>query len=52
MNPYIETFESWNKVATQYQEKFMNLDIYDATYDSFCSKIRGKKHPKILEIGC
>ena len=48
---YTITFETWNKVASIYQDKFMDLDIYNDTYDFFCSAIIGK-HPRILEIGC
>lgn len=51
MNPYEETFETWNKVASLYQDKFMNLDNYNETYDLICNSITGKG-AKILEIGC
>ena len=51
MNPYIVTFQTWNKIAEVYQDKFMDLDLYDDTYDFFCEKIE-KNDPKILEIGC
>ena len=33
MDRYTETFETWNKIATQYQDKFMQLDLYNYTYD-------------------
>ena len=51
MDPYKETFETWNKVAKLYQDKFMDLDLYDDTYDNFCEQIN-KSNPTILEIGC
>ena len=51
MDRYKETFKTWDKVASLYQDKFMNLDLYDFTYDFFCSSIV-KKHVKILDIGC
>ncbi len=51
MDSYRETFETWNKIASQYQEKFMYLNIYDATYDFFCNSV-SKDKPTILEIGC
>jgi 2-polyprenyl-3-methyl-5-hydroxy-6-metoxy-1,4-benzoquinol methylase len=51
MDPYKTTFETWNKIASLYQEKFMDLDLYDDTYDIFCKKINGSD-PKVLEIGC
>ena len=46
-----ETFETWNKVAELYQEKFMDLDIYDGTYDDFCKNVPGP-NASVLEIGC
>ncbi|MFY0482200.1 class I SAM-dependent DNA methyltransferase [Flavobacterium sp. PLA-1-15] len=51
MDKYKTTFESWNKVASLYEEHFMDLDLYNDTYDVFCEAIE-KAKPKILEIGC
>lgn len=51
MDRYKETFETWNKVASLYQDKFMELDLYNETYDFVCHSIT-KKNAKILEIGC
>lgn len=51
MDKYKITFEAWNKVAQLYQEKFMDLKLYDVTYDIFCELIL-ERHPEILEIGC
>lgn len=51
MDKYKETFETWNKVASLYQDKFMDLDLYDETYDFICHSI-SKENAKILEIGC
>jgi 2-polyprenyl-3-methyl-5-hydroxy-6-metoxy-1,4-benzoquinol methylase len=51
MDRYKETFESCNKFATLYQDKFMDLDLYDDTYDYICESIQ-KETPKLLEIGC
>src|SRR5437016_8972835 len=51
MDTYKETFETWNKVASLYEDKFMYLDIYNETYDVFCNSI-SKDNPNILEIGC
>lgn len=51
MDKYKETFDTWNKIASLYQDKFMDLDLYNATYDFICSTIT-KGHAKILEIGC
>jgi 2-polyprenyl-3-methyl-5-hydroxy-6-metoxy-1,4-benzoquinol methylase len=51
MDRYKETFETWNKLAQLYQDKFMDLDIYNDTYDFVCNCL-DKPNPKILEIGC
>ena len=51
MNPYEETFETWNKIASLYEEKFMDLDLYNQSYDAFCDLLK-KENPKLLEIGC
>jgi 2-polyprenyl-3-methyl-5-hydroxy-6-metoxy-1,4-benzoquinol methylase len=51
MDKYKETFDTWNKVASVYQEKFMNLDLYNETYDFICNSI-DKREAKLLEIGC
>jgi len=51
MDKYLETFETWNKVAKLYEDKFMDLDLYNDTYDKFCELLL-KKNPSILEIGC
>lgn len=46
-----ETFETWNKVASLYQDKFMDLDLYNEGYDFICNSIM-KRNAKILDIGC
>lgn len=51
MDSYKETFETWNKVAKLYEERFMDLDLYNDTYDAFCEKLT-KKDPTVLEVGC
>jgi 2-polyprenyl-3-methyl-5-hydroxy-6-metoxy-1,4-benzoquinol methylase len=51
MNSYDETFETWNRVALQYQDKFMDLDLYNHTYAFFCNLIT-TENAKLLEIGC
>lgn len=51
MDRYKETFETWNKVASLYQDKFMDLDLYNDSYDFICKSII-KDKAKILEIGC
>lgn len=51
MDKYQETFETWNKLASRYEEKFMDLDLYNVSYDFICDSIV-KVNAKILEIGC
>lgn len=51
MDRYKETFDTWNNIATLYQDKFMELDLYNETYDFICSSI-DKPNAKLLEIGC
>jgi 2-polyprenyl-3-methyl-5-hydroxy-6-metoxy-1,4-benzoquinol methylase len=51
LDKYKETFETWNKIANIYQEKFMDMDLYNDTYDYICKNIE-KPKAKILEIGC
>ncbi|MFN4152343.1 MAG: class I SAM-dependent methyltransferase [Candidatus Sericytochromatia bacterium] len=51
MDKYKETFETWNNLASKYQEQFMNLDRYNETYDFICNSIT-KDKANLLEIGC
>lgn len=51
MDRYKETFETWNKIAKLYEDKFMDLDIYNDSYDFICTSI-SKHKATILEIGC
>ena len=51
MESYKITFQTWNRVASVYQDKFMDLDFYHDTYDKFCQLIE-KNNPTIFEIGC
>ena len=51
MDHYQLTFQTWNKVASLYQEKFMDLDLYNDTYDRFCGLVE-KQNATILEVGC
>jgi ubiquinone/menaquinone biosynthesis C-methylase UbiE len=51
MDKYEETFETWDKVAKLYQDKFMDLDLYNDTYDAFCDALPNS-NSTILEIGC
>lgn len=51
MDKYKETFQTWNKVAHLYQDKFMDLDLYDESYDFICDSVL-KNNAKILDVGC
>lgn len=51
MDNYEKTFETWNKLAHNYQGKFMDFDLYDDTYNLFCEWLE-KPNAKIFEIGC
>ena len=51
MDKYEETFETWNKVAEIYQEKFMKLKLYDESYRVICEEIE-KRNAQLLDVGC
>ncbi len=51
MDHHKETFATWNKMAKLYEDKFMDLGLYNKTYDFICQSIT-KENAKILEIGC
>jgi ubiquinone/menaquinone biosynthesis C-methylase UbiE len=41
----------FNKYATEYQNKFMNVSLYKDTFDFFCDCIKNK-NASILEVAC
>lgn len=51
MDPYQETFQTWNKLADLYESKFMDLTIYDHTYDFICENVPARG-ARLLELGC
>jgi 2-polyprenyl-3-methyl-5-hydroxy-6-metoxy-1,4-benzoquinol methylase len=51
MDKYKETFDTWNNIADIYQAKFMNLHLYNDSYDYICNFLN-KQKAKLLEIGC
>ncbi len=51
MNKEKETFETWNRIASVYEDKFMNLQLYNETYDCICNTIR-EPNAKLLDVGC
>jgi ubiquinone/menaquinone biosynthesis C-methylase UbiE len=51
MNKSEETKNTYNNIAALYEEKFMDMTLYDATYDRFCELMHNAQ-ASILEIGC
>jgi ubiquinone/menaquinone biosynthesis C-methylase UbiE len=45
------TIDSFNKMAQSYQDRFMHFDLYNDSYDAFCSLIK-KSGAEILDVGC
>ena len=41
----------FNRLATQYQDKFMNVSLYAQALDLFCAALPGAA-PEVLELGC
>jgi 2-polyprenyl-3-methyl-5-hydroxy-6-metoxy-1,4-benzoquinol methylase len=52
MDRYQETFKTWNKLAILYQDKFMNLNLYNDTYDKFLRLVKKQNGLNVFEIGC
>jgi len=50
MHNYSEILATWDKLASLYEEKFMQLDIYHKTYDRFAALL--PQNARILELGC
>lgn len=48
---YQETAQTWNKVAPQYEEKFMDLNLYDESYDALLGFLKPEQ-TSVLEVGC
>ncbi len=51
MDQYKTNFQTWDKLASAYQDKFMAMDLYNSTYDLFCHAVE-KQKAKIFEVGC
>lgn len=51
MDKYQETNDTWNNLASLYQDKFMDLALYNDTYDYICHSLTQPK-AKLLDIGC
>jgi predicted TPR repeat methyltransferase len=50
MNHYATTIQTYNAVVLNYEAKFMQMDLYNDTYDAFCAKL--KIQARVLDIGC
>ncbi|WP_222166790.1 class I SAM-dependent DNA methyltransferase [Edaphocola aurantiacus] len=44
------TFDAWNKVAALYESRFMDLDIYNDSYDIFLGLL--PQSATVLELAC
>jgi SAM-dependent methyltransferase len=51
MNPYEQTIGTWDKIAQVYEDKFMDLDLYNDTYRYFCAQVL-TQDARVLEVGC
>jgi len=51
MNKTEQAVAVFNKYASSYERKYMNVDLYADTFDFFCNKITNR-HAKVLEIAC
>lgn len=51
MNKTQKAVEVFNKNANLYQDRFMDFDLYNDTFDSFCEAIE-KENADILELAC
>lgn len=50
MDPYQETIKTWNKLAEEYRDRFMDFDFYHGSYDALCSLL--PVGARVLELGC
>lgn len=50
MDPYRITIDTYNRVAKAYEDRFMELDLYNDTYDAFCKLLADDAN--VLETGC
>lgn len=48
---YSETFATYSKIAALYEERFMQLSIYDETYHCFILEL-GKGRKRVLDVAC
>lgn len=48
---YQNTINTFHKLAKQWQDKYMYVDLYNDTYDAFCA-LCSKPDSTVFEIGC
>ena len=51
MDHYKATAATWNKLANVYEAKFMDLTMYNESYDFVCNTL-SKNQTTVLEVGC
>jgi ubiquinone/menaquinone biosynthesis C-methylase UbiE len=51
MDRYQLTFDTYNNIAKVYEDKFMDMDLYNDTYNLFCSLIP-QPEARIFEVAC
>ncbi|USD39105.1 trans-aconitate 2-methyltransferase [Ferrimonas sp. SCSIO 43195] len=51
MDVYQETVGTFDKLASQYQDKYMAMEQYRDTYLAFCQAL-AVASPRVLELGC
>ncbi len=51
MDKQQETQNTWNNIAAIYNDKFLDLPLYNDTYDFICEAIT-RQNAKILDVGC
>ena len=52
MDKYAISVNTFNKLAQKYQDKYMDLALYDDTFELFCELVNQKRNPEIFEIAC
>jgi ubiquinone/menaquinone biosynthesis C-methylase UbiE len=45
------TRSAWDQLAERYRDIFMDLDLYDGSYDAFCARLP-LAGAQVLEVGC
>jgi ubiquinone/menaquinone biosynthesis C-methylase UbiE len=50
MDPYDVTINTWDKLSQAYQDQFMDMNLYDDTYDILCENLPYAAN--LIEVGC